>query len=107
MKINERIKKIREYFCNDDNLKFAEIMEENPNTTSNWIGGGREVGKSVITKILSKFSIINPAWLLTGNGECYLKDEIIKRIMFKDVIIVEARGVVVTYANIFGLVVAF
>jgi len=37
----------------------------------------------------------------------YFKDEIIKRIKFKDIIIVEARGVIATYANAFGIIVAF
>ena len=69
MKINERIKKIREHFCDDNNVKFAEIMEENPNTTSNWIGGSRKIGKSVIDKIINRFSDVNPTWLITGDGE--------------------------------------
>jgi len=69
METNERIKKIREYFCNDNNVKFAEIMEENPNTTSNWVNENRKIGKTVLDKILDRFSDVNPTWLLIGEGE--------------------------------------
>lgn len=37
----------------------------------------------------------------------YFKDEISKKIKFKNIIIVEARGVIATYANALGIVVAF
>jgi len=69
MKINERIKKIREDFCDDNNARFAEIMEENPNTTSNWVSDNRNIGKSIIDKIINRFSDVNPTWLITGEGE--------------------------------------
>jgi len=69
METNERIKKIREYFCNDNNVKFAEIMEENPNTTSNWVNENRKIGKTVLDKIIDRFSDVNPTWLLTGDGD--------------------------------------
>jgi len=37
----------------------------------------------------------------------YFKDEVIKKINFKDIMIVEARGVIATYANALGIVIAF
>jgi succinate dehydrogenase flavin-adding protein (antitoxin of CptAB toxin-antitoxin module) len=69
MGLSERIKKIRVDFSEDNNLKFAEIMGENPNTTSNWTSGNRKIGKSVLDKVLMKFPQISPTWLLTGEGE--------------------------------------
>lgn len=69
MGVHERIKEIRSHFCEGSNTKFAEMMNENPNTTSGWVSGKRGVGNSVIRKILSKFTDVSTRWLLTGEGE--------------------------------------
>ena len=67
MNIPNRIRKIREHFCNGSNKDFAGIMEENPSTTSNWVN--RDVGLDVVEKILLKFPSINSNWLITGDGD--------------------------------------
>jgi len=48
-------------------------MEENPNTTSNWVGD-RKIGVTIIEKILAKFPEVSPTWLLTGEGEMLKPD---------------------------------
>ena len=37
----------------------------------------------------------------------YFKDQVVQKITFKDIVIVEARGVIATYANALGIVIAF
>ena len=69
MTINERIKEIRKHYCNDSNKEFADKMGEKCNTVNNWVRNGYSIGNSVITRILEKFPNVNPAWLLTGEGE--------------------------------------
>lgn len=68
MDISERIKEIRSHFCEGSNVKFAERMGENTNTTSGWTSGKRGIGNTVTQKILNKFPEVNAAWLLTGEG---------------------------------------
>lgn len=69
MEVFDRIKEIRKHFFNDSNIEFAEFMGEKPATTSGWVSGRRGIGRSVIDKITSKLSSVNPTWLLTGDGE--------------------------------------
>ena len=68
MEVYERIKEIRKEFFNDSNIEFANFMGEKTSTTSGWVSGKRGIGRSVIDKITSKLPKINPAWLLTGEG---------------------------------------
>lgn len=67
--IPERIREIRKRFFNDSNLAFSEFMGEKTATTSGWISGRRNIGRSVIDKILDKLPDVSPTWLLTGSGE--------------------------------------
>jgi len=75
MNIHERIKEIREFFFDGNNVKFAEKMEESVNTTSGWITGKRGVGINVIEKVMNKFPTINGHWLLTGVGSMELNSQ--------------------------------
>lgn len=68
MEIFERIKEIRKELFNDSNVEFANFMGEKASTTSSWVSGRRGIGKNVIDKITAKVPQINPAWLLTGEG---------------------------------------
>lgn len=69
MEVFDRIKEVRKHFFNDSNTRFAEFMGEKTGTTSGWVSGRRGIGKSVLDKILSKISEVNPTWLLTGEGD--------------------------------------
>lgn len=73
--INSRIRKVRKDFCNDSNVSFADRLNKQPNTTSNWIREGYAVGRGVANEIASEF-LINVKWLLTGEGPM-LKSDII------------------------------
>lgn len=68
MNIGEKVSLLREYFCEGNNQKFAEMMESSPTTTSNWCKA-ESLGKEVIVKILSKFPNVDANWLLMGDGE--------------------------------------
>lgn len=69
MEVFERIKEVRKHFFHDNNMEFANFMNEKTSTTSGWVSGRRGIGKSVLDKILSKIPEVNPTWLLTGEGE--------------------------------------
>lgn len=66
--INNRIKQIREIFCNDSNSEFAKRMKKNPNTVNNWVREGYSVGRGVIADILKVFPEVMEEWLSSGNG---------------------------------------
>ena len=68
MNIGQKVSLIREYFCEGNNLKFAERMEASPTTTSNWCKA-ESLGKDVLVKILSKFPEVDANWLLMDLGE--------------------------------------
>lgn len=65
MQVNDRIKKIRELFCNDSNLEFAERLGVKSQFASN-ICNSKKVGNNVFDNILEKFPEISPAWLKMG-----------------------------------------
>ena len=57
MQINgEKISMIISHFCDSD-IEFAQVMNERPNTISNWKNRG--FGFSVAKKIVSKFPDVN------------------------------------------------
>ena len=66
--INARIKEVRRIFCDGKNIIFAGKMQRNPNTVSNWVRDGYNVGKGVAKEIADIFQV-NLGWLLTGEGE--------------------------------------
>lgn len=68
MNIGEKVSLLREYFCEGNNLRFAELMDAAPTTTSNWCKA-ESLGKEVIVKILSKLPEIDANWLLMDTGE--------------------------------------
>lgn len=65
--INERIREVRAYFCKGKNKIFAEHLNKQPNTTSNWCRDGYSVGNGVIQEIADTFGVSSD-WLLTGRG---------------------------------------
>ena len=66
--INSRIKRIREIFCNDENIVFANALNANPNTVNNWVREGYSVGFGVASKVANKFSV-DVDWIMTGVGK--------------------------------------
>lgn len=64
---NERILFIIKHFCEGNKAEFARIMEEKPQTINGWLK--RNNGNGVLNKILAKFPMVSPSWLLAGEGE--------------------------------------
>lgn len=72
--VNERVKIVRDYFCNGINKVFAEKLGRNPNVTSNWVRDGYSVGAGVISLICETFGVSN-TWLAVGKGNMIEKTE--------------------------------
>lgn len=69
MNINERIKEIRKTLCKDSNVIFANRLNKNTNTTSNYTRSEYSIGRAVVNDILAVFPEVNSEWLLTGGGQ--------------------------------------
>lgn len=67
--MKDRIKKIRDYYCEGNNLKFAQDLGVAPQFASNLCNGVRHPGAATLKKIKQIYPEINQAWLLTGEGE--------------------------------------
>ena len=63
--IGERIKKVREHYCNGDNTRFAMILDEKVATVSNWTTRGTN-SVETLKKLSDTFKDLNLDWLLTG-----------------------------------------
>lgn len=66
MNINERIRKVRETFCNGENKRFADAIGKSPQYTSNICSTGKKVGGDVLDEILSIFPEVSEKWLKLG-----------------------------------------
>ena len=66
--VNERIKIIRDKYCDGANKAFAQHLGKKENTTSNYVRDGYAIGANVAKEIAAAFSI-NLDWLLNGEGE--------------------------------------
>lgn len=67
MNIGEKVSLLREKFSEGNNLKFAELMDASPTTTSNWCKA-ESLGKDVLVKILSRLPYVDANWLLMDVG---------------------------------------
>lgn len=72
--INQRLK----FLVNNIGLSsraFSELTSESLTNTHNYIGTRQaEPRASYLTKVLSRFSNINPAWLMLGEGEPFKEE---------------------------------
>jgi hypothetical protein len=82
--INERILFMIKHFCEGNKAEFARLMNEKPQTISSWLK--RNNGAGVTNKILNKFPMVSPAWLLTGDGNMIAvdADQRIKDAMYRE-----------------------
>lgn len=68
MNMKDRIKQIREYYCDGNNEMFAQLLGEKPNTVSNWINRGMN-NISVLNKLSNTFPDVDLNWLIRGEGQ--------------------------------------
>jgi hypothetical protein len=55
---------------------FSEAIGESPTNTQNYVGSrNAEPRASYLENVLRHFTLINPLWLLTGEGRPFLPDE--------------------------------
>lgn len=66
--INERIRAIRKYYCNDSNIEFANKLNISRQAANNYAREGYIVGRSVIDNITDAFPDVNASWIFTGEG---------------------------------------
>lgn len=65
---SDRIHKIRAYFCEDNNKKFANLLGVSEQQASNLVSGFRTPGPKKLEEILTAFPQVNRAWLILGEG---------------------------------------
>jgi len=71
--IGNRIKEIRTAL-HLNQKEFGELLGVNQRTVSNWETNRNEPSIEILSKITSLWGI-NPTWLLTGEGEMFIKKE--------------------------------
>lgn len=65
----QRIAQIRQYFCDGNNLDFAQRLGKEPTYTSQLCNGTKTTGKKLIELILATFPQVSRTWLILGEGE--------------------------------------
>jgi hypothetical protein len=85
--MNERIKKVRDEFCDGNNKLFAETLGVSPQYASSITKKGKNVGDKVLSGILEKFPSLNPVWLKMGVG-AMLKGEPVESAPLTDTILI-------------------
>ncbi len=79
--VNDRIKQIRDKFCNGDNAEFAEILGVSPQYASNISNAGKHVGTKTLNKILKLFPSVSPIWLKMGEGDMIKQEPVSQNIV--------------------------
>ena len=77
----ERVMQIYESISNGDerfDSKFAELIGSNKKTISQQLKGERAISLDTILNILSAFPDISSEWLLRGNGDMNISDNLPK-----------------------------
>lgn len=67
--INQRITKIKTFFCNSNNGAFAAKLGVKEQYASNICNGTKATGPKLLDKILEAFPEVNRTWLILGEGE--------------------------------------
>lgn len=70
MKINDRIAKIREVFCQGNNRIFAERLGKSEGVASS-LCNKASIGLKTIDDIAKAFPMVSRDWLVNGNGDMY------------------------------------
>jgi hypothetical protein len=74
--INERINFLLKSFKISARA-FSEAIGEKPTITQNYVGTRNSMpGADYLEKVMKHFDSINPAWLLSGEGEPFLADKL-------------------------------
>ncbi|MBQ9417108.1 MAG: helix-turn-helix transcriptional regulator [Bacteroidales bacterium] len=63
-----RITKIRDYFCNGNNIEFAERMGDHTSNTSAYCNGTKNASLKVLYRIADAFPEVDKTWLVFGEG---------------------------------------
>lgn len=72
--LSQRIAKIRQVFCEDQNVNFAEKIGKDPTYTSQLCSGSKNAGKKILDKILAEFPSVRRCWLYLGEGSMLVGD---------------------------------
>lgn len=70
---NEKLNKIIDKLFYGNKSDFARELNISPQTLTNWMKRG--ISKDGITLIQKSIKLINPVWLLSGDGEMLLRSE--------------------------------
>lgn len=64
----QRIAKIRQHFCDGNNILFAEKLGKDTTYTSQLCNGTKTSGKKILELILATFPSVSRGWLYFGEG---------------------------------------
>ncbi|NLK74521.1 MAG: DegV family protein [Clostridiales bacterium] len=110
---NGRLTGLQAFICNTLNIK--PILGATPEGTICKLDQSRGIMRALsnMAKIIEK-DVVKPQERILGIAHCnnyeralFIKDEILKRIPFKDCIIVETAGISTMYANEGGIITAY
>ena len=75
MEINNRIRKIRQHFCNGNNIQFAEMLNKTASVTSA-LCNAAPVGRKTIEDLLKAFPEVSEQWIMYGVGDMFGKQSV-------------------------------
>lgn len=71
--INQRITKIKTFFCGSNNGAFATKLGVKEQYASNICNGTKATGPKLLDKILDTFPEVSRTWLILGEGEMLIE----------------------------------
>lgn len=72
---SERIAKIREVFCENDNKIFAERLGKDESYTSQICNNSKAIGGNLVENILNAFPKVDANWLIRGLGNMIMNEQ--------------------------------